>query len=132
MLIPFLQRFDYGRRASGFYVCPNHLAGFLEVVGLFGLGAICWGRWPRWARILIGYLVAVCYLGLALTMSRAGYLSASVGLLVFLVVSLVVLLRGGSRGYWKIAAGAAVAALILAITVVFLADKRFYLRTRAQ
>ena len=33
MLIPFLQRFDYGRRASGFYVCPNHLAGALEVLG---------------------------------------------------------------------------------------------------
>ena len=27
MLIPFLQRADYGQRASGYYVCPNHHAG---------------------------------------------------------------------------------------------------------
>ena len=31
MLISFLQRADYGQQASGFYVCPNHLAGLLEV-----------------------------------------------------------------------------------------------------
>jgi len=36
MLIPFLQRFDYGRRASGFYACPNHFAGLVEVVPVIG------------------------------------------------------------------------------------------------
>src|SRR4051794_37495668 len=30
MPISFLQRFDYAERASGFYICPNHLAGLLE------------------------------------------------------------------------------------------------------
>ena len=45
MPISFLQRFDYGRRASGFYVCPNHLAGLLEVLGIFGLSMVCWSRW---------------------------------------------------------------------------------------
>lgn len=33
MPFSFLPRFDYGRRASGFYICPNHLAGLLEVLG---------------------------------------------------------------------------------------------------
>src|SRR4029077_18075265 len=35
MPFSFLQRYDYGRRASGFYICPNHLAGLLEVLGIF-------------------------------------------------------------------------------------------------
>ena len=30
--IPKLFRPDYGWRASGFYGCPNHLAGFLETL----------------------------------------------------------------------------------------------------
>ena len=40
MLIPFLQRFDYGRRASGFYLCPNHFAGLLEVLAVFVLSIV--------------------------------------------------------------------------------------------
>jgi hypothetical protein len=67
MLIPFLARFDYGRRASGFYVCPNHFAGAVEVVGLFCLTLACWSRWPVWGKLLVGYAGAVCYAGLCLT-----------------------------------------------------------------
>ena len=37
MPISWLKRYDYERRASGFYICPNHLAGLLEVVGVMGL-----------------------------------------------------------------------------------------------
>lgn len=131
MLIPFLQRFDYGSRASGFYVCPNHFAGFLEVVGLFGLGAICWGRWPRWGRMVLIYLVGGCYLALGLTISRAGYLSATFGLLVFAAVSLIVLSRAGTKRFWKTAVGVIVGAMALAFIATFLANKSFYLSTRA-
>lgn len=132
MPFPFLQRFDYGLRASGFYVCPNHLAGFLEVVGLFGLGAICWGRWPRWTRLVLIYLVGVCYLGLALTISRAGYLSAGVGLVVFAIVSLVILFRARMKHFWKVAVIAVIATVAVMAFSIFLANKSFYLSTRAQ
>ena len=97
MLIPFLQRFDYGRRASGFYVCPNHFAGLLEVLGIFCLSLVCWSRWPAWAKLLIGYAGAVCYAGLALTGSRGGYVSASVSLLVVVILTLIVLRKAGGR-----------------------------------
>ncbi|MGI8436633.1 MAG: hypothetical protein ACR2NX_06970, partial [Chthoniobacterales bacterium] len=73
MLIPFLQRFDYGRRASGFYICPNHFAGLLEVLAIFCVSLVCWSRWPVWAKVLLGYAGCVCYAGLALTGSRGGY-----------------------------------------------------------
>lgn len=131
MLIPFLRRFDYGSRASGFYICPNHFAGFIEVVGLFGLGAICWGRWPRWARMIMIYVVGACYLALGLTMSRAGYLSATFGLLVFAAVSLIVLSRGRTKRFWKTAVGVIVGAIALTFIATFLANKSFYLSTRA-
>ena len=88
MPIAFLQRFDYGRRASGFYICPNHLAGLLEVLGLFGLSMTFWSRWPVWAKLLIGYASMMCYIGILLTASRGGYLSVLVSLLVFAVLSL--------------------------------------------
>src|SRR6202008_2517167 len=89
MLIPFLQRFDYGRRASGFYVCPNHLAGALEVLGIFGTSLVCWSRFPTWSKLLIGYATAVCYAGVLLTGSRGGYASTIASLFVFAVLSLI-------------------------------------------
>src|SRR5262249_59233087 len=95
MLIPFLQRFEYGRRASGFYVCPNHLAGLLEVLGVFGLSFVCWARWQIWAKLLMLYATSACYIGLILTASRGGYLSAVASVLVFVVFSLIVLCREG-------------------------------------
>ena len=114
MLIPFLQRFDYGRRASGFYVCPNHFAGLLEVLGIFCVSLVVWGRWPAWAKMLVGYAGCVCYAGLALTGSRGGYLSAAFSLLVFAVLTLVVLRKAGGAIFWRTTIAGAVLALIVA------------------
>ncbi len=116
MLIPFLQRVDYGQRASGFFVCPNHLAGLLEVLGIFGVSLTFWSRWPVWAKLLVGYATGMCYAGLALTGSRGGYLSVLASLIAFALISLV-LIRSVSPGRWLKPGGIAivvVAALILA------------------
>ncbi len=118
MPISFLQRFDYGRRASGFYICPNHLAGLLEVLGVFGISIVFWSRWPVWSKLLIGYAVAVCYAGLILTGSRGGYLSAGASLLVFGVLSLGILRATGSAMLLRIGT-AGVLAAALAITATF-------------
>ncbi len=132
MLIPFLQRFDYGRRASGFYVCPNHFAGLLEVLGIFCVSLVCWSRWPVWGKVLLGYAGCVCYAGLALTGSRGGYVSASFSLLVFAVLTLLVLRQAGSAIFWRTALGGAVFALIMA-AALFLGFKNSRLLTsRAQ
>jgi O-antigen ligase len=95
MPISFLQRADYGSRASGFFVCPNHLAGLLEVLGIFGLSITCWSRSPLWSKMLIGYLACVCYVGVALTGSRGGYLSVAASLTLFAVLGLCVLGAAG-------------------------------------
>ncbi len=130
MLIPALQRSDYGVRASGFYVCPNHLAGLLEVLGVFGLSLALWSRWPVFAKLLIGYLTAVCFVGVALTGSRGGYLSAGAGLLAFLVLSLLASRTGNGRTFLRnTAIGAAVIGTVIALAG-FLLFNSTYLRGR--
>jgi O-antigen ligase len=132
MLVPHLHRFDYDRRASGLYVCPNHLAGLLEVLGIFGLSILWWSRWPTWAKLLIGYATGVCYLGLVLTGSRGGYLSAVTSLLVFAGLSLWTLRSAGSTLFWRIGGLGALAALIIGGAVAFSVHKSDYLSGRAQ
>ncbi len=131
MLISFLQRADYGQRASGFYVCPNHLAGLLEVLGIFGISFVCWSRWPVWAKLLLAYASAVCYVGLVLTGSRGGYLSAMASIAVFAGLSLIIL-RAAHRGHWwKYATAAVVGVALLLTTGTLLIRRSNFLTERA-
>ncbi|HEY4283574.1 MAG TPA: O-antigen ligase family protein [Chthoniobacterales bacterium] len=133
MLIPGLKRFDYARRASGFYVCPNHLAGLLEVLGVFTLSIVGWSRYPLWTKLLLGYVAAVCYFGLILTGSRGGYLSTVASLVAFGALSLWLSHRSGGTGLvWRVGALGAVAAIIVAIVVTFSVGKSDFLTGRAQ
>jgi hypothetical protein len=89
MVFSFLRDLTIGNRSSGFYGNPDHLAGGLEVIGILGLSIACWSRWPKWARVVIGYLAVVSYIGLALTPSPGGYQSAVASIVVFGVLSLI-------------------------------------------
>ena len=130
MPIPFLQREDYGRRASGFYVCPNHFAGLLEIVAVFAVSMACWSRIAVWGKLLIAYAAGVCYVGALLTGSRGGYLSIAASLLVFAVLSLIVLRAAGGSLVWKIT-GAGIVVLLLAGALVFFSiRKSSFLTTR--
>jgi O-antigen ligase len=132
MPISFLQRFDYGRRASGFYICPNHLAGLLEVLGIFGLSIVCWSRWPVWSKLLFGYATAACYAGVILTGSRGGYLSVAASILVFGVLSAGILRAAGARAFLRLGIPVAVAAAIAmaAATLLIQRDEDLKDRTR--
>ena len=132
MPISFLQRFDYERRASGFYVCPNHLAGLLEVLGVFGLSMTFWSRLPVWAKLISAYATISCYLGLILTGSRGGYLSALGSLLVFLALSGLVLRQVSGRFLWRIGGPAVIIAVLMGLAAFFLIQKNPYLSDRAQ
>ena len=113
MPISFLQRFDYGHRASGFYVCPDHLAGLLEVLGIFGLSIVCWSRWPVWGKLLVGYATVACYFGVLITGSRGGYLSVAASLVTFAVLSRRLLeAAGGFRLMARIGGPVLIAAVL--------------------
>jgi O-antigen ligase len=87
MLLPGILRPAYYWRASGFYICPNHLAGLLQMTGLMLLSVVCWAPMKTGLRALCAYAGLMCLAGLALTGSRGGYLSVLFGLFVFAMLS---------------------------------------------
>ncbi|MDQ3118368.1 MAG: O-antigen ligase family protein [Verrucomicrobiota bacterium] len=132
MPISWLQRYDYGTRASGFYVCPNHLAGLLEVIGIIGLSMACWSRWPVWAKMLLAYGVGVCYVGVILTGSRGGYLSTAASLFVFGLLSLAILRRAEGGLFWKIGGAGILVAIVIGGLAIYYVAKSQFLTNRAQ
>ena len=96
----FLPRGNYGARASGFYSCPNHLAGFLEIVMLFGLSLACWSRSSLLVRIAAGYGAAMCAAGIVISGSRGGYVSSAAGLAAFGFISLLLAGKWLRREFW--------------------------------
>src|ERR1051325_3714160 len=79
---------DYQHRASGTYICPNHLGGFLEMLVPVGLGYTLTGRVKPVTRIVLGYSTLVMLAGIAVTVSRGTWLSASMAVLFFFVALL--------------------------------------------
>ncbi|MEP7013917.1 MAG: O-antigen ligase family protein [Verrucomicrobiota bacterium] len=130
--LSFLGRADYGRRASGFYGCPNHLAGLLEVLGVFGLSIVCWSRWPVVGKVLVAYGTGICYAGLVLSGSRGGYLSTVTSLAIFAALSLTILARSSAKLFWRIGTPFVVGAIVVWIAVSFSVGQSQYLSQRTE
>jgi O-antigen ligase len=88
----FVRPASYAGRGSGTYICPNHLAGLLEIALPFALAYLLAGRLGHLARILTGYAVLAMIAGLVSTESRGGWAATALSLLVLLAVLL------GQRG----------------------------------
>lgn len=89
MLFGFIRSAQYEGRASGLYICPDHLAGYLEVVGCLSLATAIWSRGRPWVKLLTGYLGLCCLAGLLITGSRGGYISAAAGLGTMTILGLL-------------------------------------------
>ncbi len=120
MLFGFL-RPATGSRASGMFICPNHMAGFLEIVGVVGLSIAWWsGRKPS-VKVFTGYATACAYLGLLLTQSRGGVLCAVFSLLVWMGLTLRASYLAKSHGFGRallLGIGAVAILLCLGVAVV--------------
>src|SRR5207244_8975711 len=79
----FIRPAGYQGRGSGTYICPNHLAGFLEMLLPLGLAYTLTGRLGHLLRVFLGYASLVILAGIGVTLSRGGWLAAGVALLVF-------------------------------------------------
>jgi O-antigen ligase len=108
-----LWRAPVGRRASGFFISPIHFAGFLEAIGAFALAFALWSRRPGWARALLGYLAVMCYVGIAITGSRGGYLSVIFSLAVFGLAGLWVVRQWDRARFGKTALLGALAFVVV-------------------
>lgn len=78
----------YAGRGSGTYICPNHLAGLLEVLLPLGLAYSIAGRGGITGRMLLGYLSLMIIGGIAASLSRAGWVAAAAGLLLFFILQI--------------------------------------------
>ncbi len=114
---------DYRGRASGFFICPNHLAGFLEVTGLFALAIAFWSRFKVIWRLVAAYITLVCLAGILLSGSRGGFISFVAGLAVLGALTLI-RLRVVLRVSVLRPILAAVAVILLASATVVIAVKQ--------
>jgi O-antigen ligase len=78
----------YRGRGSGTYICPNHLAGFLEMVLPVALAYTITGRYKPLTKVFLGYAAVAILGGIGVTISRGGYVALGISLLVFFVVLL--------------------------------------------
>ena len=77
---------EYKGRASGTYVSPNHLAGFLGMVLPLGLTYLLVGRAKALTKVLLGYAVLVMVGGMGVTVSRGGWFSTAAALIVLFAI----------------------------------------------
>lgn len=78
---------NYGMRASGAYICPNHFAHLLVMIILASLGLLL-SRKPGTAlKLFAGYAVITCLYPLFLSESRSGWIGLAIGLVVMAVTA---------------------------------------------
>jgi O-antigen ligase len=78
----------YLDRASGTYISPNNLSNLLAMLLPLTLAYLLVGRLSIFARIFLGYAAVTMAVGLAVTFSRGGYISAAAGIILVLGVLL--------------------------------------------
>jgi O-antigen ligase len=101
----------YNGRGSGTFVCPNHLAGFLELtLGLLVARAVIVRRESKSIersvilKVLIIYAAVMAVAGILVTLSRSGWLATVIGLSALLFL-----------GEWRLRSVLPRAALVLAV-----------------
>ncbi len=78
----------YLGRASGTYICPNHLAGFLEMLLPMALAFTVTGRLKHLSKVFLGYAAFAMIAGVGVTLSRGGYVAAGISLGLFFIMLL--------------------------------------------
>ncbi len=110
-------RGEAGFRASGLFISPNHLAGFLETVLLLATSLCFFGGFRARGKVLTG--------------SRGGYLSVGVGFIVFAFLGVWTLRTRLSHGLLPRMIGIFAAIALLGGGIAYVADRSFAIRSRA-
>lgn len=76
----------YPHRGSGTYICPNHLAGFLEMILPLGLTWTLVSRAKPLLKVFIGYASLAILAGIGVTVSRGGWFSVGLVLMVLFTI----------------------------------------------
>ncbi len=70
---------QYGMRASGSYICPNHFAHLMQMTALAGAGLVLCPRAGLALRLFAGYAALISLPALYLTESRSGMIGLMLG-----------------------------------------------------
>jgi len=73
---------SYAPRAGGTFYCPNHLAGFLELIIPLAIAFIFSGRQSPTMKVLYGYAVLLMLAGMVVTISRGGWVACGISLVL--------------------------------------------------
>lgn len=79
---------NYKFRGTGTYVCPNHLAGYLEMLLPVSLALVFLSRLGHVTKVLLGYAALVILAGILVSFSRGGWVvtSCTLAVLFFIIV----------------------------------------------
>jgi len=78
----FVRPPQYNHRGSGTYICPDHLAGFLEMLLPLALAGLLVSKARAVGRVFHAYIAAVLLAGIGVSLSRGGYVATGAALLV--------------------------------------------------
>ncbi len=81
----FVRPVQYSHRGSGTYICPDHLAGFLEMLLPVALANLLVSKTKALGRVFYAYIALVLFAGIGVAISRGGYLATGLALLVMAV-----------------------------------------------
>jgi O-antigen ligase len=112
----------YLSRASGTFINPNHLAGFLELVLPLTIAYLFMGRMSAVVKVLLAYCAMMMIAAICLSLSRGGMLATAITLVAIFLALLL------QRDFWLKAALALalVTALIIGgLTQMNVIERRF-------
>jgi len=75
----------YRKRGSGPFICPNHLAGYLEMVLPLAVTYTLTGRFSYLMKVLLAYASLAIFAGMVVTVSRGGWVACAASLVVLFV-----------------------------------------------
>ncbi len=81
----FVRPPGYHKRGSGTFFCPNHLAGYLEMLIPLGLAYTLTSRFTHVSKILLGYATLAMFTGVVVSISMGGWLSTILTVALFFI-----------------------------------------------
>lgn len=86
LLLPEIKPEQYMKRGSATYICPNHFAGFVEVLVPLALAFMFKGRFHHATKVFFGYASLMMLTGIAVSFSRGGWLAGGLALTILFLI----------------------------------------------
>ena len=117
---------------TGTLASRGALSAVLQVTTFLALGLLVWGRGGPVVKMLLLWVTAAGFAALVISLSRAAYLGATLGLAVFALISLFILLRGATVHRFGIMAGAVVLIVLPLLLAAFVGAESLLVRFRLE